>query len=398
MSLVVSNGKIYLEGTLKVVDILIEDGIIKKIGRNLKADEKVNARGNPVLPGLIDPHVHLREPGAEKKEDFNSGTRAALAGGFTSVIDMPNNPVPTVTAGRLQEKEALAAKKAHCNVYFHFGASENNFNEVKIRKPISLKLYMGLTTGEMLISKQDAIKRHFKEFPAENPIVVHAATSLKDESADLKGSMENIDFVIELARKYARAIHLAHVSTKSEAVRIKAFSKATCEYAPHYIFLSKKDAGKLGYLGSVYPALRSEPLRKELSDSLALADCIATDHAPHTLEDKQNGAHGFPGLETSLPLMLELYHKKKISLDFIVSRMAENPARIFHLKNEGKIAEGFQANLTIVDMKKEWVVEGDELETKCKWSPFEGRKMKGKADSVIYKGNLVLDEGELRVD
>jgi len=191
-----------------------------------------------------------------------------------------------------------------------------------------------------------------------------------------------------------RRIHLAHVSTSHEIHLFKKFAKATCEVAPHYLFLGSKDAQRLGSLGTVYPPLRSEQKRLLLWNALDRIDCIATDHAPHTIEDKDAGAHGFPGLETCLGLMLDAHNKGLLGIDWIIPRMAENPARIFNLSQKGKIAPGFDADLTLIDLKKEWVVKGNELFTKCAWSPFEGKKLKGKAVSVVYKGEMIFEEGQ----
>jgi dihydroorotase len=398
MSPLVKGGRVFLEGGFRDADILIENGKIKKVGPGLdKGGERpVNASGLLVVPGLIDPHVHLREPGAEYKEDFRTGTRAAVAGGFTTVMDMPNNNPPTTTAERLEEKKKLAKKKALCEVLFHFGTTDSNFEEVRKADPGSLKVYMGRTTGELMLKEKDSLERHFSEFDHRRPIVVHASDDSPDEKKNLAATYANAGHAASVAQKHGQRAHLAHVSTPHEITLFKKSANTTCEVAPHYLFLSAKDAKRLGPMGSAYPPLRSEQKRITLWHCLERIDCIATDHAPHTTEDKEAGARGFPGLETCLSLMLDAHHKGLLGIDWVIPAMTENPARIFNLRGKGRIAAGYDADLTLIDMKKEWTVDGTELLTKCRWSPFEGKRLKGRAVSVMRKGELLMEDGELR--
>lgn len=388
----IQNGKVFVDGEFRELDILIDNGKFVDISKNIKTDEKpINAQDLVIFPGLVDPHVHLREPGGEKKEDLKTGTQAAVAGGFTTVIDMPNNSVPTTTAKRLEEKKKLANEKAVCDVFFHFGTSDSNFEEVIKADPLSLKVYMGRTTGELMLKNPDSLQKHFDNFPKEKPIVLHASDDEEDETENIQHTCENLINAIKFAN--GRKLHLAHASTKKEVELVLPYDNFTYEIAPHYLFLSKKDLEKLDYLGTVYPPLRSEKNMKELWSVLPKTNCIATDHAPHTLEDKKNGARGFPGLETSMALMLDAYNRNLISLEFIARTMSENPAKLFGL-NAGRIEKNAIANLTVIDLKKEWTVKGEDLYTKCKWSPFEGKNLKGKVQSVIYKGNKIFENGE----
>jgi dihydroorotase len=397
--MLIKNGRIFYNGDFVEKSILIEEEKIKKIGSHVENEESelIDAKGLLILPGLIDPHVHLREPGAEYKEDFRTGTRAAIAGGVTTVIDMPNNPLPTITVERLREKERLAKQKALCDVYFHFGATYDNFDEIKKANPLSLKIYMGKTTGTLLIKDDETIEKHFQNFDKRKPIVLHA------EDADYLGKYPcrseeaariAVARAVALAKKTNRIIHIAHVSTRAEIDEARKFDGCTVETAPHYLFLSKKYAEKNKSLGLVRPPLRSESERRALWQMFDKINCIATDHAPHTLEDKENGANGFPGLETSLALMLDAYNRRLVSIADIVAKMAENAAKIFNLPLVGKIEFGYLANLIFVDVKEEWKVRGEELETKCKWSPFDGKLLKGKVKKVIVRGKLIYDEGD----
>jgi dihydroorotase (multifunctional complex type) len=390
MSVLIKGGKVFYEGRFSESDVFIEYGKIKSVGKNIeKADETYDAKGMLVLPGLIDPHVHLREPGAEYKEDFRTGTQAAVAGGFTTVVDMPNNPFPTVTIAALAEKETLARKKAVCDVRFHFGATDHNFDEVKrAATAVSLKIYLGKTTGELYLRNPKSLERHLENYDGQ--FVFHASGDGKTEQEQLDATFRNIELIGSLSIKHRRRSHIAHASTGKEVALSKSFH-LTVETAPHYLFLDSNDAKKLGYKGTVYPNLRTggpESLWNKINE----IDCIATDHAPHTIEDKKNGAHGFPGLETSLGMMLTAYHSGKIGLEWIVEHMSGRPAEILRLEKIGKIKEGFHGDVTILDPKKEWTVKGDRLYTKCGWSPFEGKKLKGKVKSVFCRGDLIFDD------
>jgi dihydroorotase len=397
MSPVVRGGRVFLGGEFREADILVEGGKIKRVGAALDngGEKPLDASGLLVVPGLIDPHVHLREPGEEYKEDFRSGTMAAVAGGFTTVIDMPNNKPPTTTAERLEEKKKLAAKKAICDVRFHFGTTDSNFDEVKKADPGSLKIYMGRTTGELMLREKGSLERHFSQFDRGRPVVLHASDDSEDEKKNLEATYANVRHAAGLVQKQERRVHLAHVSTPHEITLFKKCANATVEVAPHYLFLSANDARRLGSRGTVYPPLRSEQKRITLWHCLERIDCIATDHAPHTLEDKEDGARGFPGLETCLSLMLDAHQKGLLGIDWVIPAMTSNPARIFNLRGKGAIAAGYDADLTLIDMKKEWVVDGAGLFTKCRWSPFEGKRLKGRAVSVMRNGELLMEDGEL---
>ena len=392
MSLVIKGGRAFLRGGFAEKDISIDDGKITEIGVNLKGDERIDATGLLVLPGLIDPHVHLREPGDTYKEDFVTGTRAAIAGGFTTVMDMPNNAIPTTTKVRYEEKIKLAKEKAMCNVFFHFGGTDDNFEEVKKADPQSLKLYLGKTTGMLLLKNPDSVAKHFASFQKDRPIVLHACDHSENEKENLEKTYATEENAVSLAEKMDRKIHLAHASSSKEISIAKKYGKCTVEVAPHYLFLSAKDRERLGPLAKVYPPLKSEETRKSLWNALERADCLASDHAPHTLEDKEEGAAGFPGLETSLALMLDACDRGLLDRSWVLERMSGRVAEIFGLVGKGKLEKGYAGDVTIIDARKTWKVDGTELETKCRWSPFEGKELKGKAHSVIVGGQAVYLE------
>ncbi|MBD3210090.1 amidohydrolase family protein [Candidatus Micrarchaeota archaeon] len=392
MSLVIKNGTAFVNSHFEKKDIKIEGGAITQVGNGLDAERKIYADHMLVLPGLIDPHVHLREPGDTQKEDFRTGTMAAISGGFTTVMDMPNNSLPTVTKERLEEKRRLAEEKALCDVLFHFGGTDSNFQEVKKADPVSMKLYLGKTTGELMLDNPSSLERHFQEFPAERPVVVHAAGDSPDPEKNLEQTYERTEGVVSLAIQKRRRVHIAHATTEKEVLLKTRCPKCTVEVTPHHLFLSSRDTEKLGMFSKVYPPLRPEQKRIYLWKALERVECIATDHAPHTVEDKENGAAGFPGLETSLSLMLTACSRGLLDKIWVAQRMTEGVARAFNIKNKGKLEKGYAGDVTIVDLKKEWEVDGSRLYTKCKWSPFEGKKLKGKAHTVIKDGKVVFSD------
>lgn len=335
------------------------------------------------LPGLIDSHVHLRDPGATQKEDFQTGTQAAIAGGITTVIDMPNNPQPTTSLKRLNQKIKLAKKKAFCQVFFYFGADKNNFKQFpKVKNKVKgLKIYLDHTTGPLLIEDLATLEKHFCLWPKELPILVHA-----EDSTMLK--------VLGLVTFWNRTVHFCHVSQAAEIEIIKKAKKIglpiTCEATPHHLFLTKDDLKHLGAFGMMRPPLRSKKDVSALWKNLSYIDCFATDHAPHTKAEKesQNPPSGVPGLETALPLFLTAVKKGRLSLKDILLRFHDNPARIFKIKtSENTYIE--------VDLKKKWKINNKDLFTKCRWSPFNGKQVQGKVISVFIAGKKVFEDGKI---
>lgn len=345
------------------------------------------------IPSVIDPHVHLREPGATQKEDFYTGTLAALAGGVTTVIDMPNNPTPTTSVAALKKKIDLAAKKALCSLLFYFGADNKNWDKFstlkreKVKQSLKgLKIYMDHTTGPLLVEELEVLKNHFKFWPEKLPILVHAegATILK---------------AIQLATMYEKRLHLCHLSQAAELEVIKWAKKKgvnlTCEVTPHHLFLNQSNEKVLGSLGMMRPPLATKADNQALWQGLVsgLIDCLATDHAPHTLKEKRskNSPNGVPGLETMLPLMLTAVNQKRLTLKRLIELISENPAKIFDIKQD-------KGTFTEVDMSKKWTIKNSDLKTKCGWVPFNGWKVKGKVISVYLKGRKVFENGKLLVE
>jgi len=336
------------------------------------------------MPGLIDTHVHFRDPGGTQKEDYFTGSRAAIAGGFTTVLDMPNNPQPTITLSALRQKINSAKKNALCRIYFYFGADQNNLSESsKVKNLVKgLKIYMDHTTGPLLIESLNILENHFRLWPKRLPILVHAedATILK---------------AILLAQVYQKRLHLCHITQASELEIVrwakKKGYKITCEVTPHHLFLNKSNEKELGPLGMMRPPLRTKEDNKALWQVLneGLIDIIATDHAPHTLEEKKsaNPPNGVPGLETALPLLLTAVSQKRISLNLIEKLLYENPRKIFAI-------EPSKNTFIEVDLNEKWEIKNENLYTKCGWTPFAGFKVQGRLKRVVFQRREVFKNGK----
>lgn len=349
--------------------------------------------GKLILPGLIDPHVHLREPGQTQKEDFYTGTSAAIAGGFTTVLDMPNNKIPITTLERLNEKIGIAKEKIVCDIGFYFGSLGDNLEEFSARGRSSsgrkkveglvfgLKLYLNETTGNFLIDKEN-LERIFKAWAkvANKPILLHA----EDDA---------VSNVIELVEKLRNRVHFCHISTSSDLKQIiKAKEKGlpiTCGVTPHHLFLNESDVKTLGPFGRMKPPLRSKRDVDFLWKNLRAINVVESDHAPHTLGEKmieQNAPYGVPGLETTLPLLLTAVHEKRLVIEDILRLCYENPKRIFSLRPQG---------LTHVDLNKSYLIDNKYLFTKCGWSPFNGWRVRGKIQKVFIRGKKVFEDGKI---
>jgi dihydroorotase-like cyclic amidohydrolase len=336
------------------------------------------------LPGLIDPHVHLREPGATHKEDWDSGTAAALAGGFTAVLAMPNTRPPVTDADSLAQALQAARQKARCDYAQYLGAGPDNAGSLPplAARAAGLKMYLDQTYGPLRLDDMGLWMAHFAAWPAGLPIVAHA------EGRTLAA-------VILMAALYDRPLHLAHVSLREEILLIRAAKekglKVTCEVTPHHLFLSHDDLPMLGPgRGEVRPPLAASSDREALWANLDVIDCFATDHAPHTLAEKDSASPppGFPGLETALPLLLTAVHAGRLSLDDLVLRMHTNPKRIFGLPE--------QPDTWIeVDPQAHWEFHADQTYTRCAWTPFEGWPVSGRLLRVVLRGQEVFRDGKI---
>lgn len=336
------------------------------------------------LPGLIDPHVHLRDPGATHKEDWDSGTAAALAGGFTCVLDMPNNTPPITTSATLAAKETAAAARARCDYGIHFGAGADNAPEAAGLAPrcAGLKLYLDATFGPLCLEGLAPLMAHFAAWPNDRPILAHAEG-------------RTVAAVLFMAELFDRSVHICHVSRRDEIeliARAKARgTRVTCEVCPHHLFLTLDGCGLAPGYVEVRPRLAAQQDVDALWDHLPIIDCFATDHAPHARAEKEGASPppGFPGLETALALWLSACHAGRLTFDDVAARMHANPARIFGLPP--------QPDTWIdVDLDCDWTVEAATLRSRCGWSPYEGRRLRGKVVAVTLRGQLAYDGERVR--
>ncbi len=336
------------------------------------------------LPGLIDVHVHLREPGATHKEDYDTGTAAALAGGFTCVLDMPNNTPPTTNAETLAAKKQLARSHARCDYGIHLGAGDDNALTAFTLAPqvTGLKMYLDQTFGPLRLDDLDSLLQHMERWPAERPVLCHAEG-------------RTVAACILVAHLTGKHVHICHVSRKDEIELIRRAKEkginVTCEVTPHHFFLTADIAKIIGPGRSeVRPRLATDADRQALRSSLAVIDCFATDHAPHTLGEKDapNPPPGFPGLETALPLYLELVREELISVEGLIDRAVNNPRRLFHLPDQPE-------TWIEVDLDEDWIVHGEELQTRAKWTPFEGWTLRGRVQRVLLRGVEAYHAGQV---
>ena len=342
------------------------------------------------LPGLIDPHVHLREPGATHKEDWDTGTSAALAGGFTLVLAMPNTKPPIFDAETLAQALDAAAHKARCDYAQYLGAGPDNSQKVAdlADSAAALKMYLDVTFGQLRLDDMTLWGPHFQKYPKKYPIVVHA------ESRSMAAALL-------FSALYDRPVHIAHISLKEEVLLIKAAKeegiKVTCEVCPHHLFLSKDDIPTISHghpgRGEVRPRLATKEDVTALWENMDVIDCFATDHAPHTLEEKDsdNPSPGFPGLETALPLLLTAVSESRLTIPDLTARMHTNPRKIFNLPEQPE-------TWVEVDENTGYEIKAANQFTRSGWTPFEGWKVKGRVVKVMLRGREAFRDGKVLVE
>ncbi len=337
------------------------------------------------LPGLIDPHVHLRDPWQLQKEDFYTGTSAALAGGYTAIIDMPNNEEHIVSEALLDKKIASAKSKIVCDVGFHFGSLGNNEDEFpKVAgKAVGLKLFITLTTNmadRRALSDINELERIAKAWPADKPLLFHA----EDDTVKLG---------IETVRRTNHKAHFCHISSQQELAPILEAKREglpiSCGVCPHHLFLTQEDVEKLGPYGIMKPSLKSKKDQDFLWQNMDAIDVIESDHAPHTKaeKDSDNPPPGVPGLETTLSLMLTAEAEGRLTREQLIERLHTNPARIFNITTE--------KNTHIEVLMEEYEIRNEDLLTKCGWSPYAGRRVIGKVTKTVLRGETVFQDGKV---
>lgn len=323
----------------------------------------------------------MREPGGIQKEDFETGTKAAIAGGYTQILDMPNNIPPTIDLDSLSHKISLAKNRIYCDVGFNFGGIQESIKEFpKIYKKVfGLKIYMNQTTGTLLVENSKEREQIFKSWNSKMPIMVHAEG-------------KTVESAIKLAKKFKRKLHICHVSYDQIGIINKAKKgglPVTCEVCPHHLFLAEVDIKRIGPLGIMKPPLLSARDRKKLWENIDKIDMISTDHAPHTLEEKneQPPKFGVPGLETTLPLMLNAVYEKKISLSKLIEMVSLNPAKIFNLPKQ-------KETYILINQNKKYKITAKNFFTKNKWTPFEGMEGRGEVKKVVLRAKAIFEDGK----
>ncbi len=401
-------------------NILISGQVIDYIGSNIPdADIEYDIKNNVVIPGIIDPHVHVRDLKQAEKEDWTSASDAALTGGITTIFDMPNNRPPTVNLQFLNLKREKA-KKAKINYKFNIAATSENISQlIEILKTnpddvTALKLFLAGSNTNEFVKKEEDIKQIFEISLKYNlPVIVHTEIqqcienfsekikdrTLKDHNfiRNRECSVKGTELVISLAKEIGNKLYLAHISTAEEINIIKTEKNNCnifCEVTPHHLLLDENILKEAGNFGKVNPPLRTKKDNERILQGIndGTVDTIGTDHAPHILSEKlQSYMHapsGFPGLETYLPLLLNEINIGNITLQKFTELSSGNVAKIFNLKNRGKIETGFFADLTIVDMNKKWAIQAKNFKSKAKYSPFEGMTGKGNVIMTFVNGEL----------
>jgi len=423
-SQLITNAIIVNEGRLLKGNVLIREGKIASIYSDEAPSDAfvIDAAGKYLLPGVIDSHVHFREPGLTHKGDIYSESRAAVAGGVTSYMEMPNTAPQTVTQEALAEKFALAAQKSLSNYSFYIGATNENINELlktDFAKVCGVKLFMGSSTGNMLVDNNSTLEKIFSQVQgiiavhcedeaiiAQNtqlfrakygenvPIACHPA--IRSEEACYRSSA----LAVELARKHNTRLHILHLSTAKELELLSNDEKRiTAEVCVHHLLFSEADYEKYGTRIKWNPAIKTDTDRERLFAALldGTIDVVSTDHAPHTLEEKRNTyfntPSGSPSIQHSLPSMFEFFHDRRMTIEQIVEKMCHNPATLFGIKKRGFIRPDYWADLTLVDMNSLWHVSPENTLYKCGWSPFEGRKFRSAVTHTWVNGNLVYNNG-----
>jgi dihydroorotase len=428
-SILIKNAQVVNEGTINTSDVLIKDGKIAQIGQELtfEADEFIDAKGLHLLPGVIDDQVHFREPGLTHKANIETEARAAVAGGTTSFMEMPNTVPNAITQELLEDKYKIAAETSLANYSFYMGATNDNLAEVLLTNPntvCGIKIFMGSSTGNMLVDNEQTLEEIFAK--AKLPIAVHCEDEqtirdnmaiyeskygedipikchpeIRNEAACFKSSY----LAVKLAEKHNTRLHILHISTEEE---LKLFrndipleqKRITAEICVHHLWFDKEDYDTLGTQIKCNPAIKEHRHKEGLLKGLLedKLDVIATDHAPHTWDEKQGkykqAPSGVPLVQHSLQMMLEFVKQGKLTLEKMVEKMSHAPAILFNIRERGYIREGYWADLVLVDLNKPYTVTKENTYYKCGWSPFEGHTFSSTIMHTVVSGHLAYSDGK----
>ncbi len=426
MKTLIFGGKVVNEGTTLTASVVVDNDTITDIIEGTDTprgsyDQIVDATGCFVLPGVIDDHVHFRDPGLTQKADMETESRAAAFGGVTSYLDMPNTKPQTTTLEALEAKYADAATKSHVNYGFFIGATNDNIDEVCSVNPQhvpGIKLFMGSSTGNMLVDKRDVLKQLFAK--SSMPIMAHCEdTDIINRNMELakqkygddpavehhpeirseEACWESTRLAVELASEAGARLHVAHLTTERELQLFGSNPKITAEAVIAHLFFCDEDYKTLGTRIKCNPAIKTrgdrDALRRALNDGRIAT--VGTDHAPHLLSDKEGGcaraASGMPMVQFSLVAMLELVDKGVISIERLVELMAHNPARLFEISKRGFLRKGYKADLVLVKPQSPWTVDKDCIQSKCGWSPMEGHTFQWQVRTTMCNGHIIYNNG-----
>lgn len=427
--LLLANASIVNEGEIKEQDVLIAGDRIERIGSGQVPEgaEVIDLAGKHVLPGIIDDQVHFREPGLTHKADIASESRAAIAGGVTSYFDMPNNSPPCIDRAGLEFKRAIAEKNSFANYGFYLGATNSNVDEIEaatVDDACGIKVFMGASTGNMLVDDEKTLEKIFAR--AKLPVVTHCEYSpmiweaerlAKEKYGDdvpmsehphirsTEACYRSSSMAVGLAKRYGTRLHVLHLTTARE---LELFTQGpidgkqiTAEVCAHHLWYDESDYERLGTKIKCNPAIKTREDRDALRKAVAndVIDIIATDHAPHTLDEKAQGyfnaPSGLPLIQHFLGMMLELRRDGHLTLEQVAEKAAHNPARRFGIVDRGFVREGFFADLAVVDLEVEQRVDADELFYKCGWSPLQGTTLRSKVLMTILGGEIVYRDGQV---
>ena len=422
LDLIIKNGSCYINEDFQITDIGIKEKTIVKIGKiEESSKETIDAKDLIVLPGCIDTQVHFREPGSTNAEDLNSGSRAAILGGITSVFEMPNTNPPTSNLIEFQKKIDLAKNRMFTNHAFYFGATPDNYNELSNLKNLvgccGVKLFAGSSTGDLLVDKEKDIEKIFEH--TSKVVAVHSEDEeilnmnkklIKDGDVHShpiwrseECAISSTRRIVKIAERFKKKAHILHITTKQEIDFLSQHKgNITFEITPQHLTIFAPDCyEKLGTYAQLNPPIRDKSHYDRLWYGVRnnLNDTIGSDHAPHLKKNKEkiypSSPSGMPGVQTLLPIMLNHVNDGKLTIKQLIRLICENPIKIFNIKNKGFIKENFDADLTIIDMNKTSTIDNKNIASKCGWTPFHGKKVKGFPIYTIINGITKMKNGSI---
>ncbi|MEJ2529867.1 MAG: dihydroorotase [Gammaproteobacteria bacterium] len=426
----ITNARMVNEGLILDGDLLIKGGRIEQVGAEIKCPDNcrvMDAKGRLLMPGMIDDQVHFREPGASNKGDIYSESRAAVAGGITSYMDMPNTNPNTVTLEALESKYAIAAKNSAANYAFYLGATNDNIDVIRSLDPkqaCGIKVFMGASTGNMLVDREESLEKIFRDAPVlvathceDSPTIKRNEDEMRAKYGDdIPISMHPLirseeacylssSLAVELAKRHGTRLHVLHLTTAREMGLFEDKpldeKRITAEVCVHHLFFSDKDYALKGAFIKCNPAIKKSSDRDALRQALkeGRIDIVATDHAPHLLEEKLGNyfqaPSGLPLVQHALPMLLELCRDEYLSLEMLVEKTSHAPARLFAIEDRGYLREGYWADLVLVDYDHAFRVERDDVLYKCGWSPLEGMRLRSSIAATFVNGQLAYHHGNV---